>query len=163
MSLITEVLSDGIQDGSRRIAVDLEQWHPIHVELQTCGFDRFEWLTAVHNLEDAFDLVSMVATSDLAERIIVTTSCASSGTATLSDIFPIAQFHEQEVRQLFGVQFDGLIEGLAFDAPFEGHPLRRDFALSQRADKPWPGAVEPDANARRRPSLPPGVFAEWSS
>ena len=163
MSFATTVLKDEVQDGTRRVEVSIDQWHAIHVELKATGFTRLEWLTAVHNLNDDFELASQVATVDLGERIVVTTKCTTNEPCTISDVFPVAQFHEQEVRQLLGVQFVGLAEGNAFDAPIEGHPLRRDFALHERAIKPWPGAVEPDANARRRPSLPPGVFAEWSS
>ena len=163
MSLATPVVSDRVQDGSRRIEVALENWHAIHAELQTAGFVRFEWLTAVHNLGDDFEVVSMLGTTDMSERIIVSVASSSSGLESLSQIFPVADFHEKEVRQMFGIQFSGLSEGNAFDAQFDGHQLRRDFALRQRAEKPWPGAVEPDVNARRRPSLPPGVFAEWSS
>ena len=163
MIFVTTVLKDEVHDGTRRVEVSIDQWHEFHVELKATGFVRFEWLTAVHNLNDGFELASLVATADLGERIVVTTRCASKEPVTISDVFPAAQFHEQEVRQLLGVQFAGLAEGDAFDAPIEGHPLRRDFALQERAVKPWPGAVDPDANARRRPSLPPGVFAEWSS
>lgn len=163
MIFSTNVLTDGIQDGTRRVEVGIDSWHAIHVELKAAGFARLEWLTAVHNLNDDFELASLVAAEDLGGRIVVTTKCTTNEPVTISDVFPAAQFHEKEVRQLFGINFAGLVEGLAFDAPVEGHPLRRDFALQERAIKPWPGAVEPDANARRRPSLPPGVFAEWSS
>lgn len=163
MNLVTPVVNDAIRDESRRIEIANEQWHAIHSELQVSGFVRLEWLTAIHNRDDNFELTSMVSTADLCESVIVSAACTSTGVVTITDVFPIAQFHEQEVRQMFGIKFDGLSEGLAFDAPFDGHPLRRDFALSQRADKPWPGSVEPDTNSRRRPSLPPGVFEEWSS
>lgn len=163
MMFTTAVMSDRVQDGSRRIEVTIDKWQAIHTELQSAGFVRLDWLTAVHNLGDDFEVVSMLGTTDMSERIIVSVASSSSGLESLSQIFPVADFHENEVRQMFGIQFSGLPEGDAFDAQFDGHPLRRDFALHERAEKPWPGAVEPDVNARRRPSLPPGVFAEWSS
>lgn len=163
MSMGTPVISDRKQDGSRRLEVTPENWQALHAELQSNGFVRFEWLTAVHNLADDFEVVSMLATNDLSQRLIVSVTCTISGLVSLSQMFPIAEFHEKEVRQMFGLQFEGLIDGDAFDAPFDGHPLRRDFPLQKRAEKAWPGAVEPDPNMRRRPSLPPGVFAEWSS
>jgi hypothetical protein len=52
---------------------------------------------------------------------------------------------------------------LAFEIELSGFPLRRDFALTTRADSQWPGSVEPDVNAKRRASLPPGVLPEWTS
>jgi hypothetical protein len=51
----------------------------------------------------------------------------------------------------------------AFETDFGGNPLRRDFALITRQVTNWPGAVEPDEKAKRRPSLPPGVHESWSS
>ena len=45
---------------------------------------------------------------------------------------------------MFGIAFDGhphLVK-LVLSEQFEGHPLRKDFALMTREAKPWPGAVE---------------------
>ena len=63
---------------------------------------------------------------------------------TLSDIYPGANWHERETSEMFGVTFDGHPQPvkLLLPEPFEGHPLRKDFALMSREAKPWPGAVE---------------------
>jgi NADH-quinone oxidoreductase subunit C len=82
----------------------------------------------------------------------------------LIEVYPNVDFHEREVAQLFGVEFIGnKNSALAFEIDLTGFPLRRDFALATRADTQWPGAVEPDETAKRRPSLPPGVLPEWTS
>ena len=63
---------------------------------------------------------------------------------TLSDLWAGANWHERETWELFGIVFDGhphLVK-LVLPEQFEGHPLRKDFALMTREAKPWPGAVE---------------------
>ena len=44
-----------------------------------------------------------------------------------------------------GVGFDGHpnLARLLLPEEFEGHPLRKEFALLTREAKPWPGAKEP--------------------
>jgi NADH-quinone oxidoreductase subunit C len=64
--------------------------------------------------------------------------------ATLSDLYPGANWYERETAELFGVAFEGhphLVK-LVLPEPFEGHPLRKDFTLMTRRAKVWPGAVE---------------------
>ena len=63
---------------------------------------------------------------------------------TLSQIWPGANWHERETWELLGIVFDGhphLVK-LLLPEQFEGHPLRKDFALMTREAKPWPGAAE---------------------
>ena len=45
---------------------------------------------------------------------------------------------------MFGIEFEGhpQLVKLVLPEQFEGHPLRKDFALMSREAKPWPGAVE---------------------
>jgi NADH-quinone oxidoreductase subunit C len=63
---------------------------------------------------------------------------------TISDLFPTSDWHERETSELFGIRFEGHPKPvkLLLPEPFEGHPLRKDFALMSREAKPWPGAVE---------------------
>lgn len=63
---------------------------------------------------------------------------------TISDIYPTANWHEREAAEMFGITFEGHPQPvkLLLPEPFEGHPLRKDFALMSREAKPWPGAVE---------------------
>jgi NADH:ubiquinone oxidoreductase subunit C len=152
-----------MRDGVNWLQVSAQEWVVAHTELLASGAVRFEWLTATHNLGDAFEVTSCLALADLSERWIVSAAITGS-IATLTDVYAQADFHERETAQMYGVEFTGRASTEpAFDAPFEGHPLRRDFALRTRQDAAWPGAVEPDAAARRRPSLPPGVMPEWTS
>lgn len=157
------VLQSQVRDGVSWFEVEAGEWKQVHAVLLSQGAVRFEWLTATHNMGESFEITSCVASADLQHRWILTAS-VTSAIESICDIYQMADFHERETAQMYGVEFVGRITTEpAFDAPFEGHPLRRDFALRTRQEASWPGAVEPDAAARRRPSLPPGVFPEWTS
>ena len=132
-------------------------------QLKTAGFTRCEWLTATHNGGPSFTVTLCVAKVDLSERTLF--SCpVDAEIESLISVYPSVAFHEREVAQMFGLTFSGSgTSERAFETEFDGFPLRRDFALATRAGAEWPGAVEPDENAKRRPSLPPGVLPEWKS
>ncbi|MCX6416583.1 MAG: NADH-quinone oxidoreductase subunit C [Actinobacteria bacterium] len=143
--------------------VENSDWQSEAAELKQSGFVRCEWLTATHNGGDAFEISLMLSKEDLSESTILSTD-VDAAIDSLVDVFPNVSFHEREVSQMFGVKFNGNNdESPAFEIELSGHPLRRDFALATRAGAEWPGAVEPDENAKRRPSLPPGVLPEWKS
>jgi len=131
-------------------------------ELKAAGYVRCEWLTATHNGEANFDITLCVSTEDLSKKTLVSTAITQS-IETLIEVYPNVTFHECEVAQMFGVIFLGHETQNAFETEFEGFPLRRDFALASRVQTPWPGTVELEVSARRRTSLPPGVFESWQS
>lgn len=62
-------------------------------------------------------------------------------------VYPGADWHERECREMFGFVFDGhpSLRPLYLPADFEGHPLRKDFPLLARVVKPWPGLVDVEA------------------
>ena len=136
-------------------------WVKTHQELFEQGFVRFEYLTAAHISNDEFEVFSKVSTEDLSETELI--KCQITGQIdSLTSIYAVANFHERELAQMFGIQVIGKADlEKAFDTDFNGYPLRKDFALTTRQQTNWPGAVEPDEKARRRPSLPPGVFETW--
>jgi len=142
--------------------VEKSLWQSQAADMKQRGLVRCEWLTATHNGGDSFEISLMVSNEDLTENLILSTEIESS-IESLIDIYPSVDFHEREVAQMFGVQFLGNSNSdLAFEIELSGFPLRRDFALASRTDAQWPGAVEPDENAKRRPPLPPGVLPEWT-
>ena len=143
--------------------IEKSEWLTQATALKLTGFVRCEWLTATHNGGDSFVISLMLSKEDMSESVIFSTN-AEGSIESVSDIFPAVEFHEREVTQMFGFKFIGLKDSNpAFEIELSGFPMRRDFALATRAGAQWPGAVEPDENAKRRPSLPPGVLPEWKS
>ena len=59
-------------------------------------------------------------------------------------VYAGADWHERECWEMFGVIFEGhpALRHLYLPSEFEGHPLRKDFALLSRVVKPWPGLVD---------------------
>ena len=153
-------LVDQMRDGVRWITVEPQDWASMHNELRSAGSTTLNYVTAVHNSGDEFIVVSHLTGST---ECIVRTVITDARIDSLTELFLIAGFHERETSQMFDITFDGLKDNsLAFEGVTQG-ALRKDFALTDRMAVAWPGAVEPDANARRRPSLPPGVFEAWQS
>ena len=65
---------------------------------------------------------------------------------------------------MFGIDFVGhphLVPLLLSDE-FEGHPLRKDFVLTARVSKTWPGAKEPGESGRGRAQPPEDAAARRS-
>ncbi len=59
-------------------------------------------------------------------------------------VYPGTSWHEREVFEMFGIEFDGHpdLRKLYLPGDFEGYPLRKDFPLMARIIKPWPGIVD---------------------
>ena len=146
-----------------QVHLENSEWVNKATEMKQLGFVRCEWLTATHNGGDSFEISLLLSNEDLTESFILVTQIETS-LESLSSIYPSVDFHEREVTQMFGVKFVGNDNSApAFEIELVGFPLRRDFALATRASTQWPGAVEPDESAKRRPALPPGVLPEWKS
>ena len=65
---------------------------------------------------------------------------------TITDVYRGANWHEREAYDMFGVVFTdhpGLEPRILTVENFEGWPLRKEFLLSTRQVKPWPGNKEP--------------------
>jgi NADH-quinone oxidoreductase subunit C len=130
------------------------------------GFTYFDWLTAVDQVDDGFDVVVHLWVVQRREHLLLRTRIPAEDPrlATATGVFAGAAWHERETFEMFGVVFDGhphLVPLLLPDG-FEGHPLRKDFVLAARAAKAWPGAKEPgesehEASPSRRKTRPPGV------
>lgn len=127
------------------------------------SFQRFEYLTAIHLGAEEFQVITKVSYVDLSDSVLTITKTFGEINSLLT-IYPNCEFFERETWQMFGLKFIGhdKIQN-AFAVDFAGHPMRRDFGLAPRQERPWPGAVEPDAKSRRRPSLPPGVLESWKT
>lgn len=143
-----------------------QDWLTAVEELKADGFDYFDWLGCVDEIgrRNCFRIVLVLR--DLGrEAEARMLSCAlprdDPRIASVVDVFRGAAWHEREVAELFGVQFEGgERRRLLLNPDFEGTPLRKDEVLAARTGMNWPGGKEPgesDASPSRRRMVPPGV------
>lgn len=146
-------------DGIEWVWVAVDDWRVAHAGLRAEGLTRLEHLTAYDS--GGRHVVSSLADSDMVRWAHVTVGPTDS-VDSLHDMFGTAMWHQREAAQMLGITFTGMPDAEpAFDAGFEGHPLRADFPLAPRIAQAWPGAVEPGEAVRRRPVPSPGVRPEW--
>jgi NADH-quinone oxidoreductase subunit C len=116
------------------------------------GFRFFDWLSAVDQLDEGFDVVVHLWSLEGRQHLLLRTRvpAVEPRLPTATGVFAGAGWHERETFEMFGIDFEGhphLVPLLLPDG-FEGHPLRKDFVLAARVAKPWPGAKEPGESDR---------------
>jgi NADH-quinone oxidoreductase subunit C len=156
--------------GQVTVDVPAERWVEVATlvrddEQLACGF--FDWLSAYDGSDAGIAVVVHVWSNRHRHQLLLRTHVAREGgrIASLTDVWPGANWHERETFEMFGVVFDGHpnLVPLLLPEGFEGHPLRKEFVLASRVAKAWPGAKEPGESDRdtgapgRRRMLPPGV------
>lgn len=123
-------------------------------EDEALAFDFFEFLSGVDEREDGFGVVTHLYSVE--RRHHVTLRALAPGgrdkptMPTLTGVFLGANWHEREAYDMFGIDFEGhpgLEPRILTVENFEGWPLRKDFLLSTREAKPWPGLKEPEDRA----------------
>jgi len=100
-----------------------------------CRFVCFIDLTAVDypSREKRFDVVTHLLSPYVNRRIrLKVQTDEDTPVATLSGVFPAANWFEREAYDLFGVFFSGHpdLRRLLTDYAFDGHPLRKDFPMT---------------------------------
>lgn len=97
------------------------------------GDTRFQVIARVHSLTDKVGLNLKVDIPDDDLSI-----------ATWLPVYAGVNWHERELREMFGINVVGhpYLKNLYLPGEFEGHPLRKDFPLLARHVKPWPGIVD---------------------
>ena len=143
------------------VYVTRDQWVEAATAARDEGLDFFSFLSAVDwakevavgepaadvdNLEERYEVLCRLSSSRNADAAIISTSLDKDD-AWLESLVPVytgAAWHEREASEMFGIDFRGhpnLIK-LYLPQEFEGHPLRKSFALGAREAKPWPGTVD---------------------
>ena len=152
---LREALGEGVQVGVSeggpygRATADVapSAWvDAVAAARDTLGCDFFDWLSAVDEVEEGYSIVAHVWSTARRHGVLLRTRIPRENPAVASivDLYPGAAWHERETQEMFGVDFPGHpgLTPLLLPPEFEGHPLRKDFALMTREAKPWPGAVE---------------------
>ncbi len=100
------------------------------------GFDFLSSETATDywpELEPRFHVVYQIYSHQHRARLSlrVPVPNASPHVPTLEGIYPVANWHEREIWDLFGIRFTGHsdLRRILMPADWEGHPLRKDYPL----------------------------------
>ena len=163
-------------------AVARDDWLAEAAAVAADGASMLDFLTAVDDpaagrIEIVLHLVDVPARRRQLLRTWVERSAPHLD--SLVSVLPGAAWHEREVHEMFGVQFDGNddLRPLLTDGTL-GYPLLRTTPLPRRVGTPWPGAADPaDRPAARSPAAtagkaaarprsrlrPPGIPAEWDA
>jgi NADH-quinone oxidoreductase subunit C len=107
---------------------------PVVLETGYAGGDtRFQLLARVYDVRNH---IGVTFRADLPDDDLAA--------PTWSTTYLGADWHEREVREMFGINFIGHphMVNLYLPGEFEGYPLRKDFPLLARRVKPWPGIVD---------------------
>jgi NADH:ubiquinone oxidoreductase subunit C len=114
------------------------------------AYDLFDNLFAVDMREEGFDVVTVLYSTSTGNRLVLRTRCDGGRGAptcpSISEVYRGANWMERETWDMFGIEFEGhpgLAPRILTVENFEGWPLRKDFHLTSRAVKPWPGVKEP--------------------
>ncbi len=99
----------------------------------TGGETRFQLICRVYSISRKIGVMIKADLPDSDPRAL-----------SLIPIYPGANWHEREAREMFGVTFDEHpdLRNIYLPGDFEGHPLRKDYPLLSRRMKPWPGIVD---------------------
>lgn len=113
-------------------------------------FDMFDCLFGVDAKQEGFDVVAVLYSTSTGLRIALRTRCEGGRDAptcpSITEVYRGANWMERETWDMFGIEFPGhpgLAPRLLTVENFEGWPLRKDFMLTARVAKPWPGVKEP--------------------
>jgi NADH-quinone oxidoreductase subunit C len=110
--------------------------------------DYLDFVAGVDRGEDGFDVVVQLYSTTRRHQVRVKVNAGREDPVapSISDLYPGANWHERETWELFGIRFDGhpQLVKLVLPEQFEGHPLRKDFPLTTRLAKPWPGEEKAD-------------------
>lgn len=89
---------------------------------------------------ERFEVVYHLLSMHLNHRIRIRTSTdEETPVASISDIFPVANWFEREAFDMYGIVFSGHpdLRRILTDYGFNGHPLRKDFPLSGYVEVRW--------------------------
>ncbi len=149
-----------VAHGTAKVRVAPADWkHALEVARDQLGLDFLSWLSAIDWSNDVavgdehespvterFEILCAVSDVTDGNLVIISTDIDhdSPSVASLTDVYPGANWHEREAAEMFGIDFTGHPDLIKLYLPdgFEGHPLRKSFPLLSREVKPWPGKVD---------------------
>jgi len=126
--------------------------------------DFFDFLTGVDLGDEGFAVVVRLYSTTLRHavhlRVAVPGGREAPVVPTITGVYRGANWHERETYDMFGIAFEGhpgLLPRILTVENFEGWPLRKEFRLTTRDAKPWPGAKEPEERTEAEPVEAPPI------
>lgn len=101
----------------------------------TQGFERLSGITAIDRfpMEPRFEVLYLLhsVSRNLRLKMKVAVPSSQCEVASVTGVWPAANWYEREVFDLFGVRFSGHpdLRRLMMPDYWEGHPLRKDFPV----------------------------------
>ncbi len=119
-----------VEYGDGVLQVDARRLHEAAADLKDLGFDRLGMVTAV-DTGDEFELVYRLQSREMHAGMFVKARVARSAPviASVTDLWPAADWQEREVFDLFGITFEGHpdLRRILLTDDWVGHPLRKDY------------------------------------
>lgn len=135
----TAVLDWHERFGDRTLIVEAKQIVEVVRTLKDAfGYDMLVDLTCVDYLprRPRFEMVYHFLNVESKARLRVKAQLEESHArvASLMEFYPIADWFEREVWDLFGIKFEGHtnLKRIMLYEEFEGHPLRKDYPKTKR-------------------------------
>lgn len=139
-----DVLDAVEEHGQLRVRIASERRQDVLARLKQLGFTHYVFCGAVDwPDENRFEVLDHVYA--IQDRLRVTLRCDvprdEPRLPTATTVYGGANWHERETWELFGIVFAGhpRLTRLLLPDWFEGFPMRKDYVLAARVEKPWPG------------------------
>ena len=132
------VVDTDFSHGRATLEVKPEAIHDVLAWLRDRDDEPYGFLSSVHGCDYLpeeprigvhYQLLSMQRAERLGVKTRLTTEVCRL--RSVVDLFPTADFHEREVYDFFGVEFDGHpnLTRILMPEDYVGHPQRRDFPM----------------------------------
>ena len=159
VALLREALEDGVLDADVQfdeatVTLDPEALVKAARLCRTderLALDFFDFMSGVDLGEEGFAVVTHLYSvrhrHHVNLRVVAPGGREEPVLPTLTGVYGGADWGEREAYDMFGVVFEGhpaLLPRILTVENFEGWPLRKDFLLTSREAKVWPGAKEPE-------------------
>ncbi len=119
-----------VEFGDGVLVIDADRLHEAATDLRDLGFDRLGMVTAV-DTRDEFELVYRLQSRQMHAGIFVKARVPRDEPtiASVTDLWPAANWQEREVFDMFGIVFTGHpdLRRILLTDDWVGYPLRKDY------------------------------------